>query len=186
MFKAQGITGSLNPRKTKPTLSLAMFFLIFTSPAAYSDSVSEYKIKAGFIYNFARFTKWPDNDNELRICIYGKDPFGHHIDHLKSKVVSSRSITIFRTHIIENIKPCHVVFLNINPVDQLTFKKIINSLKGSNTLTISDTKNVINYGVMVGLDIKDDKVSFNINYTSILESELKINPQLIKLAKKVI
>jgi len=188
MCKAAPLDNGLFFYKIKPLLLLVMFFSVFSSSESHShsDSVSEYKIKAGFIYNFARFTQWPDKDKELRICIYGKDPFGYHIDQLESKTVSSKTISILRTNIIDNIKNCHIVFLNIKTPDQRKFNKVLGTIKGSSILTMSDTKNAINYGVMVGFEIKNKKMSFDINYTSILASGLKIKPQLIKLAKKVI
>ena len=186
IFKVLTFESGFNFSRIKPAFLFAMFISLFTSSAAYSDNVPEYKIKAGFIYNFARFTKWSDKEKELKICIYGKDPFGHHIDHLNSKKVSSKTITIQRTNIIDNLKKCHIVFLNITPPDERQFRKIINTIKDLNILTMSDTENAIDYGVMVGFGIKNNKVNFDINYTSLLSSNLKINPQLIKLAKKVI
>jgi len=186
MCKAATLDNGLFFYKIKPLLFIFMFLSIFSSSELYSDSVSEYKIKAGFIYNFARFTQWPDKDKELRICIYGKDPFGHHIDLLSSKTASSKTISILRTNIIDNIKNCHIVFLNIKTPDQRKFNKILSAIKGSSILTMSDTKNAINYGVMVGFEIKNSKMTFDINYTAILASGLKIKPQLVKLAKKVI
>ena len=186
MFKALTFESGLNFNRIKPVLLFAIFISIFTSSEAYSDNVPEYKIKAGFIYNFARFTKWSDEDTELKICIYGKDPFGHHINHLNSKKIGSKNISVQRTNIVDNLKRCHIVFLNIIPPDERQFRKVINTIKDSSILTMSDTENAIDYGAMVGLGIKNNRVTFDINYTALLSSDLKINPQLIKLAKKVI
>ena len=186
MFKALTFESGFNFNRIKPVLLCAMFITTFTSSEVYSDNVPEYKIKAGFIYNFARFTQWPDKGGDLNICIYGKDPFGHHIDYLDSKKVSSKIISIQRTNIIDNLKKCHIVFLNIIPPDERQLRQVINTIKDSSILTMSDTENAIDYGVMVGLGIKNSKVTFDINYSALLYSDLKINPQLIKLAKKVI
>jgi hypothetical protein len=39
---------------------------------------SEYAVKAAYLYNFAKFTEWPNTEQlgSLTVCLYGKDPFG--------------------------------------------------------------------------------------------------------------
>ena len=91
-----------------------MTMLASQTPAvSFADNVSEYTIKAAFIYNFARFTQWPDDTDKLNICIYGKDPFGSEIDTLSGKKINNRTIKIVRTRLIEEVRTCHIVFLNI-------------------------------------------------------------------------
>ena len=57
-----------------------------------SDS-SEYLIKAGFIYNFAKFVEWPleafkDSNDRISICVLGKNPFGTSlVDAVEGKTV---------------------------------------------------------------------------------------------------
>lgn len=186
MFNTLTISNNIESYSIKLLSTLALIFSTLIPIESYADNVSEYKIKAAFIYNFARFTQWPDNDDELKICIYGNDPFGHYIDDLNSKKVGSRTIKIIRTHIIETIKPCHVVFLNIIPPEKNQFKKIIDRIKDTNALTMSDTKNSIDYGVMVGFEINNNRVSFDINYTAAKQAGLKISSQLLVISKKVI
>lgn len=186
MFNVLTISNNLELYLKRLLSTLALIFSTLIPIEAYADNVSEYKIKAAFIYNFARFTQWPDKDHELKICIYGDDPFGYYIDELDSKKVGSRTIKIIRTNIIKNIKPCHVVFLNIIPSDNNQYKKVINELKDSSVLTMSDTKNAIDKGVMVGFEINNNRVSFDINYTAAKQAGLKIKSQLLIISKKVI
>ncbi len=55
---------------------LAISLVSHIPTLSHANNISEYRIKAAFIYNFARFTQWPDDTDELKICIYGDDPFG--------------------------------------------------------------------------------------------------------------
>ena len=48
--------------------------------AAAAEPAREFRIKAAFIYNFAKFTRWPagsfaDGEAPFHFCIYGEDPF---------------------------------------------------------------------------------------------------------------
>lgn len=153
---------------------------------SFAGNVSEYKIKVAFIYNFARFTEWPDDATELKICVYGKDPFDSYLDSLNGKMVEDKVIKIVRTIKINEVKSCHIAFLNIVPPEQYLFERALNTIKGTRVLTIADAKDVVNYGVMIGLVIEDDRVGFKVNHTMAKSEQLEISAQLLKLAKDVI
>lgn len=155
-----------------PTLSLA-------------GSIDEYTIKAAFIYNFALFTEWPDESKELRICIYGKDPFGNSIDKLNGKQSNGRMIKVIRTRSIEEVKSCHIAFLNIIPPERRLFARALNDIQGANVLTVSDVKNVVGFGVMIGLNIDNNKVAFDVNHTVAKATDIEISAKLLRLAKVV-
>jgi len=152
---------------------------------SFAGSIDEYTIKAAFIYNFARFTEWPDESKELRICIYGKDPFGSSIDKLNGKQSNGRTIKVIRTRSIEEVKSCHIAFLNIIPPERRLFARALNNIEGSNVLTIADAEGVIGFGVMIGLNIDNNKVAFDVNHTVAKTTDIEISAKLLRLAKVV-
>src|SRR2546423_14238921 len=77
------------------------------TPLAYAQTgdapdSSEYLIKAGFIYNFAKFVEWPSAafaqpDSPIVIGILGTDPFGALIDQIvENKKIGARSFVVKR------------------------------------------------------------------------------------------
>lgn len=182
------MSGRLHMVKRLFKLLLTLLILSASQIPAHSlaGNVSEYKIKVAFIYNFARFTEWPDDTKELKICVYGKDPFDSYIDSLNGKMVDDKTITIVRTKQIEEVKSCHIAFLNIIPPERYLFERALNKIKGTKVLTIADAANVIKFGVMIGLVIEDDKVGFEVNHTMAKSEQLEISAQLLRLAKDVI
>ena len=161
--------------------------LVSQLPAvASADSVSEYSIKAAFIYNFARFTHWADESDTLKICIYGKDPFGSNIDKLNGKKINNRTISVVRTQLIDDVKSCQIAFLNIIPPERHLFRQALNKIQGANVLTVADAANVVDFGVMIGMRIDDNKVGFEVNHTAAKASDLEISAKLLMLAKEVI
>jgi len=150
-----------------------------------ADNVSEYTIKAAFIYNFARFTEWPDESNELKVCIYGEDPFGSSIDILNGKQSNGRTIKVIRTRSIDEVKSCHIAFLNIIPPVRRLFTRALQDIEGANVLTVSDAEGVIDFGVMIGLKLDNDKVAFDVNHTVAKASNIEISAKLLRLAKVV-
>ncbi len=81
-----------------------------------SDS-SEYLIKAGFIYNFAKLVGWPQGvfaqaDSPIVIGILGTDPFGSIIDRiLADKQIDSRRFVIKRLKWGMDLKGCDILFI---------------------------------------------------------------------------
>src|SRR3979411_2487451 len=73
----------------------------FAQTSESSDS-SEYLIKAGFIYNFAKFVEWPSTafgqpDSPIVIGILGTDPFGTIIDKIvQDKKIGTRGFVVKR------------------------------------------------------------------------------------------
>jgi hypothetical protein len=173
-------------KNTYKLLLLLVLGLVSQVPAlSLADNVSEYTIKAAFIYNFARFTEWPDESDELKVCIYGEDPFGSSIDILNGKQSSGRTIKVIRTRSIDEVKSCHIAFLNIIPPVRRLFARALQDIEGANVLTVSDAEGVIDFGVMIGLKLDNDKVAFDVNHTVAKASNIEISAKLLRLAKVV-
>src|ERR1700683_2819876 len=52
---------------------------------AQQPKISEYQVKATYLYNFGRFVHWPASaaavkDDSFPICVLGQDPFGTTLD----------------------------------------------------------------------------------------------------------
>ena len=60
--------------KLKRTLLLAASLLL-VSLGAFAEATAEYRVKAGFLYNFIAFTEWPATvGSPLTLCVYGASP----------------------------------------------------------------------------------------------------------------
>src|SRR3979411_826079 len=91
----------------------------FAQTSESSDS-SEYLIKAGFIYNFAKFVDWPATafaqpDSPIVIGILGTDPFGNLIDRIvENKKMVARGFVVKRRKWgadVKDLKECKILFV---------------------------------------------------------------------------
>src|SRR5216683_5721842 len=82
---------------------------------------SEYLIKAGFIYNFAKLVEWPATafpqpDSPIVIGILGNDPFGATLDRIVAdKKISGRVISVKRVKWgkdFKELKDCNILFVS--------------------------------------------------------------------------
>ena len=149
---------------------------------------SEYGVKAAFLYNFAKFVEWPeesfkDDSSTLNLGILGVDPFGPVLDVLKDKMVKGRKITIKRSKNMEDLKGCHMLFISASEKGNL--KQILNALRDSNVLTVSEVERFANHGGIVNFIRVDNKIQFEINPEAAQRNKLKISSQLLRLARIV-
>lgn len=149
----------------------------------------EYRVKAAFIYNFARFTAWPDNafsspDSPLTICIYGDDYFGNSFTQFSDKKIKDRKLIIKRTNTLDGDSPCQIIF--ISKSEKKFLPQILKKLAGKPVLLISDIKNFADQGGTIGLFNLDNKIRFTINLDTARDDHLQISSHLLKLGRKVI
>lgn len=161
--------------------------LLLTGLFGYANAQQklEYKVKAAFLYNFAKFVEWPDLKNAdssypFIFGVLGDDPFGSELDNIQNKVVAGRPISIKRFASLDDYKPCHILFINIEEKDIL--KTMLLQLKNKNVLTVGDAEGFAKTGGMIGFIEKKNKIRFEINVIAAEQSDIKISSNLLKLA----
>lgn len=164
--------------------------LVFHTPSwAGQEKAAEYQIKAAFLYNFAKFVAWPDEtfslkDTPFTFEILGKDPFGHSIDSLLSQKVGGRPVDVVRVNGGGMAKPCQVLFISASEIRHTG--RLIKRLQGSPVLTVSDIPGFVQKGGIIEFTVENMQVRFLINLEAARMAGLKINYQLLALAKKVV
>ena len=167
-----------------PVLWLCCISLSALSPAAYAEQPSEYRLKVAFLYNFIAYTEWPEQHSvNLNFCIYGDDPFGEHLQHLRGKKANEQEIVIRHTKAIEDLTTCQVVFISRSVAHNLHV--ILNQLNDRPILTVSDSPGASLQGVVINMSIKEGKVAFEANIASAKRNGLKLSSQLLRFASEV-
>ena len=159
-----------------------------SSRTARAQSLTEYEIKAAFIYNFAKFVQWPSTafaqpQSPLTMCLIGKDVFGAALDTIEHKLAQGHELQVRRQVRLEDLKTCHILFVAESERNRLA--PIFRAAAGVDVLTISDLDRFAEAGGMIGLYNVDNQVQFAINLEVARSTSLQINSQLLKLAKIV-
>lgn len=164
---------------------LAIFLTPLTVMA--ETATSEDQLKTVYIYNFMRFVQWPEGKVQqpsYQACIYPNNRFGELFLQLERRKIADKIIEVKEISLIEDIKSCHVVFLNDIGKAELVAARAI--AEKSHVLTVSDQHNFAEEGGMIQLFIEEGKVRFNINYHRSQQAAIEINSKLIGLAVHVI
>jgi len=157
--------------------------LLFSQLLCADDSSVEYKIKAGYLYNFTKFVTWSvDNAETFNLCILGDDPFGKLIDPIEQRSVMGRPIKLFRFDSLKSKDKeplCHILFVSSSIKDTLDVRDF------GNTLVVGESGEFIAQGGMIGFVNKQDKIKLQINLKTIKQSGLKISAKLLEVADVV-
>jgi hypothetical protein len=156
------------------------------APAATSRA-DEYRVKAAFVYNIARFVDWPsaaftDAGAPVVVCVLGVDPFGSALDEaLRGRTVKGRPVTIRRSHDLP--AGCHVVFIAFS--EHKRVEDIIDHLGSTPVLSISEVDRFTQRGGIIGLTMDGSYVRFDINATAAERANLIMSARLLALAASV-
>jgi hypothetical protein len=156
-----------------------------------SDS-SEYLIKAGFIYNFAKLVQWPTTafaqaDSPIVIGILGDDPFGATLDRIVAdKKINGRGLVVRRlrwSRDFKEVKDCNILFVSSSEKEHLD--SVVEMMKLLPILTIGDAPGFAKRGGIMNFTLEDNKVRFEVNVEAAKHADLTISSRLLTLARIV-
>ena len=156
-----------------------------TTSAAQDSELEAGLLKTVFIYNFAKFTRWPDNQsktmqNALSLCYIGDDNLTYNLQKLAGRVLRGKPIKAVK--VIDELKlsNCHVLYLAKSTQNRIP--SILQSIKAKPILTISEIERFSQNGGMIELTQDRDKLRFIINLNATRPSGLKLSARLLDLA----
>ncbi|MGJ0535047.1 MAG: YfiR family protein [Methylocystis sp.] len=156
--------------------------LVLASAAAPAAEPLEYAVKAAYLTKFGIYVEWPDASpgSPLNLCVAGEDPFGKALDSAAaSQQPGNRPIAVKRLKTATPESGCNILF--IGGADPAT-PQVIDSLRGSPILTVSDARDS---GAIVNFVIKDNRVRFEIDETAAEQNNLVLSSKLLGLALNV-
>jgi len=170
--------------------SLRLFTLLVIAAnslalSALSEEALEYKVKAGCLFNFAKFVDWPantfpDQNAPIIIGILGSDPFGEALGQtVQDREISGRKVVVRKYSDPQNAREAQILFVGLKG-DLLA--SALKSLEHSSVLTVGENSSFTDAGGIVCFVIRDGRVSFDINPEAGKKAGLKIGSQLLRVA----
>lgn len=160
--------------------------LLFSQHVIADDSNVEYKIKAGYLYNFTKFITWPEDKSEtFNLCILGEDPFGVLIDPVEQRTAFGRPIKLFRLDRFNAGQFCHILFISSSIKDNLLLKDALVIRDTDKPLTVGESEGFVAQGGMIGFVNREGKIKLQINLKALQRSGLKISAKLLEVAELV-
>src|SRR4051812_21972394 len=186
----------INPRcwrgaVTRTALALLILLTGLIVPAAASAAASvssptEYEIKAGFLFTFARFVKWPpqklsESDSPFVIGVVGDESFAAAIDSVvRGKQVRDHTMLVRRVSSGDDLRRCHLLFISRSYESRLP--AILADLRDEPVLTVGESDRFIARGGMISFTTVADTIRFEIRPETARKSGLSFDPRLLNLA----
>lgn len=146
----------------------------------------EYRVKAAFLYNFIRFTNWPEGalgkkEDPIRILVVGENRFGDHLnDAFKGKQLHDRSIVIQHVKDVPKEVTAQLVFASALPAKEEL--SLIERCAGKPILLIGDRAGFAALGACANFYLDEKHVRFQVNTDELKSAKLTMSAQLLKLA----
>jgi YfiR/HmsC-like len=173
------------------SVSLSWAPEVFAQASEASDS-SEYLIKAGFIFNFAKFVEWPTTafaqpDSPIVIGVLGTDPFGTIIDQIvKDKKIGTRGFVVKRLKWgtdVRDLRDCKILFVSAS--EKAHMDEVVQIVRGLPILTVGETPGFAERGGIIRFTVEDNRVRFEVNVEAAHQADLTISSRLLTLARIV-
>ncbi len=162
---------------------LFLFSVCFLGQSIAEEKPIEYKIRAGYLYNFTKFITWPENNSKtFNLCILGKDPFGSIINPIEKRRVKNKPIRLYRIYKAQEAKHCHIVYFATPPDVNLSFPGTLNVSLDSPSLSVGESKYFTRTGGMIAFFQRENKVKLHINLKRLRNSGLDVNAKLLEVA----
>ncbi|QTA86057.1 YfiR family protein [Desulfonema magnum] len=163
---------------------------------------NEYHVKAGFIYNFIKFTKWPrktfqNSTSPFALCIASDSFFNDIISSLGLKIpgcseneafrilggknVRGRKLDIKECNNDKDIQGCHVLFICSENKEFIL--DVLNTAKNQNILTIGEFQGFERMGGIINFFTEKNRLRFRINIDAANRAGLKLRSQLLMSAE---
>jgi hypothetical protein len=168
------------------SLALGLLAAALAGQAAHAQESAhalEQATKAAMIYNFSRFTVWPDSrfarsDDPVVLCVDPADPLAPILASLDGKPLGGRNLSVRRTAKIDHA--CNMAYVSSANANE----GYLQSLRDRGVLTIGETSDFSRSGAIQLITI-GRQVRFEINQTAATASGAHLSSNLLRLAVAV-
>lgn len=143
------------------------------------------RIKAAYVYNFAKFVELPSADDQsIRLCVLGQNDLSGAMLGLNRRMAQGREIVVHKDVALDQLIGCSMVFVSQDNARQLP--AVAAQLGSAPVLLVSNCRHAVDQGAHLALLFSDDRVEFDVNLRNLQRSNIRASSQMLKLARTVV
>lgn len=166
-----------------PRCILALLLAAWLPCAAATEEAPEPALRAVLFYNFLKFAELPGNgaaEQPLSICVAARDPellaaFGR----LRERLLRGRPLAVRAYGAAAN---CDALYVE----SRARWQAIVNGAGAPRTLTVGAYAGFVDEGGIIELSFEGGRARFDINQVAARQAGIRFNPQLLRLARRLI
>jgi len=174
---------------TRLLICAGLWLLASTTHIAIAQNSAEEErlFKAAFIYNFAKFTRWPEHiwngQDSLTLCTAGKDELASDLKRLSGKMIKGHLVSIQPLKTVQTPEHCNLLY--IAKSEKKRYADILKSVRNKPVLSISELPHFGRSGGIIELYREKGRTRLIINLGVARKSGLEISSRLLMLAKVI-
>lgn len=164
---------------------IASLLVALSSPGTAAGPVPSSDIKAAFVYNFLKYTEWPEDGDKgpIQLCLVNADKAVETaFADIDGRSIKGRPVRVQRYGLSGELGGCHLVFYNDGEARLLLERSHAPS---PYSLTVGDAVGFVDAGGMIGLIEQGGRLQFEVNLDATRRSSVRLSAQLLKLARNV-
>jgi hypothetical protein len=178
-------------RAGRPTFALVLALALAGAggAGAAAPDALELKVKAAFLFNFAKFTTWPAakvaaTDAPLYLCVQGGGPMGEVLQEtVRGRSVGGHPIEILQQPHADGLRRCHIVYVGADDDGQIASE--LTALANHGVLSVHEGSAAQPGGVIRFFLSDGGRVRFEINTTAAAREQLALSSKLLEVAQVV-
>ena len=142
--------------------------------------------RARLLKVFPKYIEWPESEKkgDFIVGFVGNSPLAEAFTTaMTGRTVGAQNVKIKKFASSKDVEKCHILYIATDKSGELN--NCISKVKKSNTLIITDKSGLINKSG-INFVVLDSRVKFELNTKTLGANNLKFNPDLKKIASKVI
>ena len=161
-----------------------------SAAAAFTEIDREQRIKAAFLFNFAKFIDWPEqrHDQGFQVCTIGSDPLNSAIQLISGKQLRGEEIIVQQLSEADDISSCRMLYMSKLKASQAA--SIFYKAQKNGIVTVGDGEQFARNGGVIGFTRKAigdtvsgrTRIGFAVNVDAARKSGVKVRSELLKLA----
>jgi hypothetical protein len=141
-------------------------------------------VKAGFLFNFAKFAEWPalPSGAPIVLCVVGDEPIAAALaETVREQKISDHALDVWRPQDSAAWRVCHLLF--IADAELRRSADGLGAIRTLQVLSVSDGKDFAQTGGIIEFYLEGGKMRFAINVDAVDRSGLHLSSRLLGLAK---
>jgi hypothetical protein len=168
--------------------SIVLTATLVASPWIADDrnpqTVPDTRVKAAFLFNFAKFTEWPALAAGAPIvaCVVGHDGIADAlVETVRGQTIAGHALEVLRPQESAVWRGCQLLFVAAAEIRRST--AALDSIKTLPVLTVSDSSDFSQSGGIIELYVDGGRIRFAINVDAGGRSGVRLSSRLLGLAK---
>ncbi len=184
--RSDRVKGSL---KAFVGLFVLVAVLLGGSGKAAEPVLTEYQVKALFLYKFIKYIEWSPEilgktNSAFIIGIAGENKLGSDLINLvEGKTVEGHLIVVKEIKNDEDLKQCRMLFVSVSEKKRL--RMILDHVRSQPILTVGETEEFTEHGGIINFMKRDGMVRLEIDLRAARVSQLRLSSKLLSVADVV-